>query len=148
MTQTLIRVITCCDYVYSMLAHLSTGYSSDLEQLDGNEFRDVWKASCWQMLDEVIVTSLALRPAMSYYAFISRLMTCMKRRCLLHLVEMLQRYMHAPVLLCWICSKPCWNIQVLPACQTWYDHAWAYFRTLVDSQVEKVTTSVYSPTSP
>ena len=29
--------------------------------------------------------------------------------------------------------------QVLPACQTWYDHVWAYFKTLVDVQVEKVT---------
>ena len=28
--------------------------------------------------------------------------------------------------------------QVLPACHTWYDHVWAYFKTLVDVQVEKV----------
>lgn len=25
-----------------------------LESIEGNEFRDIWKASCWQMLDEVI----------------------------------------------------------------------------------------------
>ena len=29
--------------------------------------------------------------------------------------------------------------QVLPACQTWYDNVWAYFKTLVDVQVEKVS---------
>ena len=29
--------------------------------------------------------------------------------------------------------------QVLPACQTWYDYVWAYFKTLVDVQVETVS---------
>ena len=30
-------------------------------------------------------------------------------------------------------------VQILPACQTWYDYVWAYFKTLVDVQVEKVS---------
>ena len=36
-------------------------------------------------------------------------------------------------------SKHCSILfQVLPACQTWYDYVWAYFKRLVDVQVEKV----------
>ena len=43
--------------MYCNLFFLSE-YSDELEQVEGNEFRDVWKASCWQMLDEVIATCL------------------------------------------------------------------------------------------
>ena len=31
--------------------------TDDLDQIEGNEFRDVWKSSCWQMLDEVMTVS-------------------------------------------------------------------------------------------
>ena len=34
--------------------------SEELQQVEGNEFRDVWKASCWQMLHEVMMTSFTL----------------------------------------------------------------------------------------
>ena len=29
------------------------------EQVEGNEFRDVWKSSCWQMVDEVVLVCLS-----------------------------------------------------------------------------------------
>lgn len=36
---------------------LPSGTAEELDAVEGNEFRDVWKASCWEMLEEVIPTS-------------------------------------------------------------------------------------------
>lgn len=33
------------------------GIADELDAVEGNEFRDVWKASCWEMLEEVIQMS-------------------------------------------------------------------------------------------
>lgn len=78
--------------------NIHTQSSEKLGQVEGNEFRDVWKASCWQMLDE---------PTYDIY----------------------EKAMFAAL---------SGNVQkIIPACQTWYDHVWAYFKTLVDVQVEK-----------
>jgi nuclear pore complex protein Nup107 len=74
-------------------------YSDELGQVEGNDFRDIWKTSCWKMLDE---------PAYDVY----------------------EKAIFAAL---------SGNVaKVLPACHTWYDHVWAYFKTLVDVQVEKV----------
>ena len=39
-------------YLLINLSFLSE-YSDELGQVEGNDFRDIWKTSCWKMLDEV-----------------------------------------------------------------------------------------------
>jgi nuclear pore complex protein Nup107 len=81
-------------------------YSDELGQVEGNDFRDIWKTSCWKMLDE---------PAYDVY----------------------EKAIFAAL---------SGNVaKVLPACHTWYDHVWAYFKTLVDVQVEKALRSRITP---
>ena len=48
--------------LYSVLRSLTmytpAGMTDELEGVEGNEYRDVWKASCWEMLQEVIQSTL------------------------------------------------------------------------------------------
>lgn len=76
--------------------------TDELESIEGNVCRDMWKNTCWQMCEEP-----------NYDVFEKAVFAALSG-----------------------------NVQkVLPACQSWYDYVWAYFKTAVDVQVEKVLRS-------
>lgn len=43
---------------YLSLPGTPPGMTDELDAVEGNEFRDVWKASCWEMLEEVIFNAM------------------------------------------------------------------------------------------
>ncbi|KAH9523616.1 hypothetical protein Btru_040460 [Bulinus truncatus] len=78
--------------------YYTSGYASDIAQLEGNPHRDVWKTVCWRMAKE----------------------------------ENLHFYERA------VYASLSGNLEVLlPACMSWMDYVWAYFKVLVDIEVEK-----------
>ena len=40
----------------ALIFHAGAEGGDKLESIEGNGFRDIWKASCWHMLDEVTST--------------------------------------------------------------------------------------------
>ncbi|GAB1295600.1 Nuclear pore complex protein [Apodemus speciosus] len=100
---------------------------TELEPVEGNPYRRIWKISCWRMAEDH-GKALLLRP-LEERAWLRVGWDC---------TELFNKYERA------IYAALSGNLkQLLPVCDTWEDTVWAYFRVMVDSLVEQeIRTSV------
>ncbi|XP_039721892.1 nuclear pore complex protein Nup107 isoform X1 [Pteropus medius] len=90
---------------------------TELEPVEGNPYRCIWKISCWRMAEDELFN----RYERAIYAALSGNLKQAMSVCF------------------------CFGIgeKLLPVCDTWEDTVWAYFRVMVDSLVEQeIRTSV------
>ncbi|CAH1783976.1 unnamed protein product [Owenia fusiformis] len=74
------------------------GEGGEMIGVEGNPYRDVWKAVCWRMAEE---ESFSIYEKAIYASLSGNLK------------------------------------HILPACESWKDYLWAYYKTMVDNQVEQ-----------
>lgn len=60
MTRTKINV--CCHSILSSCILCSVAITDELESIEGNVCRDMWKNTCWQMCEEVAIALGLLSP--------------------------------------------------------------------------------------
>ncbi|KAB1270303.1 Nuclear pore complex protein Nup107 [Camelus dromedarius] len=113
---------------------------TELEPVEGNPYRCIWKISCWRMAEDELFN----RYERAIYAALSG---NLKQVCNLFFFSYEMKsgcncfsfYFGDCVSMFLFCNGG----KLLPVCDTWEDTVWAYFRVMVDSLVEQeIRTSV------